>query len=169
MYDVDGNIISASNNHGEQDRHNPDMDLSAEGMKLKKAREMDALRESANPQGLKDKMYDEHGNLVAWKNNSGVQDRHNPDMDVSAEGMARRKSMELEAIRSGSVDHKETVSPRELTEDELANMRTMLKALLKIPNDSYQDDASDLLDYALDMIEEGKSVGHVCEEVSFLH
>ena len=100
MYDANGRIVSASNNEGEQDRHNPEMDLSATGMRLKKAREMDALRKTSNPQDLKQKMYDEHGNLMAWTNNKGEQDMHNPEMDLSAEGMKLKKAREMEAIRA---------------------------------------------------------------------
>ena len=36
MYDVHGNLVGASNNVGEQDLHNQDMDLSAAGTKMKK-------------------------------------------------------------------------------------------------------------------------------------
>lgn len=48
-------------------------------------------------------------------------------------------------------------------------MREMLKAKLLIPNDSYEEDANDLLDYAFDMVDDGKDVGSVTEEVSFMH
>jgi len=227
MYDDDGNIIGASNNDGEQDRHDSGMDLSASGMKLKKAREMEGLRakgrelkegykkqmydksgqlnawnslnendeisedKSENlpsnmnltPEGMKLKkakeikslrssrrssMYDDDGNIIGAINNDGEQDRHNTDMDTSAEGMARKKSLELEAIRSGTVNHKETVAPRELTEDETTSLRMMLKSKLKIPDDSYQDDAADLLDYAFDMVGDGKTVGYAIEELVFM-
>lgn len=89
MYDENGHIVGTTNNDGEQVRHNPDMDLSAAGMKLKKAREMEAIRRTANPQGLKQKMYDEIGNLILSVSNDGH--RHNLDMDTSAEGMRLKK------------------------------------------------------------------------------
>ena len=45
-------------------------------------------------------------------------------------------------------------------------LRKLLKTKLNIPSDDHEEDASDLLDYAMDMIEDGKNVGHVAEEVS---
>lgn len=34
-----------------------------------------------------------------------------------------------------------------------------------VPNDNYEEDANDLLDYAFDMVDDGKDVGSVTEEV----
>lgn len=171
MYNADGNIVGASNNDVEQNRHNSGMDLSAAGMKLKKAREMELLRRTANPRGLKQKMYDENGNLILSVSNDGEHEMHNSGMDTSAVGMMRKKSMELESIRTGTIDvnHKETVAPRELTDDETSSLRELLKSKLRIPNDSYEEDASDLLDYAFDMVSDGKAAGSVTEEVSLSH
>lgn len=76
------------------------------------------------------------------------------------------QAIEFEYITKGSVDHKETIPPRALTEDETEVLRKLLKTKLNIPSDDHEEDASDLLDYAMDMIEDGKNVGHVAEEVS---
>ena len=73
------------------------------------------------------------------------------------------QAIEFEYITKGSVDHKETIPPRALTEDETEVLRKLLKTKLNI---DHEEDASDLLDYAMDMIEDGKNVGHVAEEVS---
>ena len=99
MYDEHGNLISWKNNAGEQDRHNQEMDTSAAGMKLKKEMEMNALRAAAKPNGLKQQMFDADGNLVACANNDGEQNRHNPDMDLSPEGMMLKKQREMEELR----------------------------------------------------------------------
>ena len=136
MYDADGNIIGASNNDGEQDSHNLEMDLSAAGMRRKKSQEIDALRATSNPQGLKQKMYNSRGEIIGANNNSGEQDSHNTQMDVTASGMSMRRSLEIQAIRTGTVDHKATVAPRKLTEDEISGLRMMLKSKLYIPDDS---------------------------------
>ena len=94
--DADGNLVACANNDGEQDRHNPDMDLSPEGMMLKKQREMEELRrrrDSTKPMGIKQKMFDEGGQLNAWKSLKNKDERELSrslpfgDIDSSAEGM----------------------------------------------------------------------------------
>ena len=96
MFDADGNLVACANNDGEQDRHNPDMDLSPEGMMLKKQREMEELRrrrDSTKPMGIKQKMFDEGGQLNAWKSLKNKDERELSrslpfgDIDSSAEGM----------------------------------------------------------------------------------
>lgn len=57
-------------------------------------------------------------------------------------------------------------APRDLTEDESAQLRQLLKATLIISSDDDEEDAENLLDYAIDMIDSGENVGHVAEEVS---
>lgn len=167
MYDADGNIINARNNKGEQDTHNSDMDLSAEGVKRKRLQEINALRATADPQGLKQKMYNERGEIISARNNDSEQNSHNNQMDATASGMRRRRTFELEAIRTGSVDHNETVAPRELTDEEALSLRTKLKSKLNILDESNEADAADLLNYAFDMIGDRKAVGEIMEEVSF--
>ena len=96
MFDADGNLVACANNDGEQDRHNPDMDLSPEGMMLKKQREMEELRrrrDSTKPMGIKQKMFNEGGQLNAWKSLKNKDERELSrslpigDIDSSAEGM----------------------------------------------------------------------------------
>ena len=69
---------------------------------------------------------------------------------------------------STMLDHEKTTFPRNLTQDETSSLRMMLKSKLNISEDN-EEDADDLLDYAIDMIENGKSVGYVLIEVSFLY
>ena len=57
-------------------------------------------------------------------------------------------------------------APRDLSEDETAKLRGLLKTQLIISSDDDDVDADDLLDYAVDMIESGENVGHVTDEVS---
>ena len=57
-------------------------------------------------------------------------------------------------------------APRNLSEDEKAKLRGLLKTQLIISSDDDDVDADDLLDYAVDMIESGENVGHVTDEVS---
>ena len=58
------------------------------------------------------------------------------------------------------------IAPRDLTEDEMDKLRGHLKSQLVISGDDDDEDAENLLDYAVDMIESGESIGHVAEEVS---
>ena len=60
----------------------------------------------------------------------------------------------------------ELTAPRELSAQEVAELTELLKATLNIETQDDEDDAENLLDYALDMINNGESVGHVTEEVS---
>eukprot|EP00581_Thalassiosira_minuscula_P007709 CAMPEP_0183710704 /NCGR_PEP_ID=MMETSP0737-20130205/6370_1 /TAXON_ID=385413 /ORGANISM="Thalassiosira miniscula, Strain CCMP1093" /LENGTH=2090 /DNA_ID=CAMNT_0025939029 /DNA_START=109 /DNA_END=6381 /DNA_ORIENTATION=- len=171
QYDADGNIIGAGNNCGEQDAHNKDMDLSAAGMMRKRSQEILSLRATAN-QDVKQKMYNSRGEIISANNNSGEQESHNAQMDVTASGMMKKKNLEIEAIRSGTisynVDHNKTLATRVLSEDETSTLRTMLKAKLFVPNDSYEEDASDLLDYCFDMVDSGENVGFVVKELLFM-
>lgn len=63
------------------------------------------------------------------------------------------------------MDDQLLASPRDLTEDETATLRELLQAQLSIASDDDQEDAENLLDYAVDMIDSGENVGHVTEEV----
>ena len=62
-------------------------------------------------------------------------------------------------------------SSRTLTSIEQTNLRTKLYTQLNITSDEYDEDdrndAENILDYALDMINDGDPVGHVMEEVRF--
>ena len=119
-------------------------------------------------------MYDADGKIISVGNHQGEHDiQINPEMDTSAAGMILKKKREMEAMRSGavavaSVEYKDTVPPRKLTEEETLTLRALLKAELNMPDDSYEEDAADLLDYALDMVEAGKNVGYVMKELIFM-
>ncbi len=56
-------------------------------------------------------------------------------------------------------------APRELSPDETSALRDLLKNQLSISSDDDHEDADNLLDYAIDMIDSGDNVGHVTEEV----
>ena len=71
----------------------------------------------------------------------------------------------------------ETVAPRTLSNDESIELRKLLKATLKIAGTTLkidsiatkeqdEEDAILLLDYAMDLVEDGESVGHIAGEVS---
>ena len=71
----------------------------------------------------------------------------------------------------------ETVAPRALSNDESIELRKLLKATLKIAGTTLkidsiatkeqdEEDAILLLDYAMDLVEDGESVGHIAGEVS---
>ena len=58
---------------------------------------------------------------------------------------------------------------RTLTTSEQSKLRTQLYTQLNITSNNDEDDINDaenILDYALDMINDGEDVGHVMEEVS---
>jgi len=59
-------------------------------------------------------------------------------------------------------------APRDLSEDETAKLRGLLKTQLIISSDDDDVDADDLLDYAVDMIESGENIGHVTDELKFM-
>ena len=63
-------------------------------------------------------------------------------------------------------DHEKTTTPRTLTKGEVESLRMMLTNKLHMCGDSYVEDAEDLLDYAMEMIEEGQTVGCVTDEVN---
>ena len=63
-------------------------------------------------------------------------------------------------------DHEKTTTPRALTEGEVESLRMMLMNKLHMCGESYVEDAEDLLDYAMEMIEEGQTVGCVTDEVN---
>ena len=60
-------------------------------------------------------------------------------------------------------------APRELTTTDKYQLRYMFKEQLQITNNSANDDkqdADDIIDFAFDMVEDGKCVGNIVEEVS---
>jgi len=59
-------------------------------------------------------------------------------------------------------------APRDLSEDETANLRDLLTSQLVISCDDEKEDAENLLDYAVDMIDSGENIGHVTEELKFM-
>ena len=56
-------------------------------------------------------------------------------------------------------------SPHALSPDEISTLRNLLLDQLNLSGGDDADDAENLLDYAMDMIDAGENVGHVCEEV----
>lgn len=60
----------------------------------------------------------------------------------------------------------ELVAPRPLTSSDTGHLRTIFELQLHITNQEDEDDAADLINYALDMVGRGKNVGSVIEEVS---
>jgi len=93
MFDANGNIRDANNVP-------KSMDVSSEGMILKKQREMEQLRarrDSIKPQNLKQKMYDEDGNLTKqWSENDDVDEA--VGLNVSALAAAKRASREVNEV-----------------------------------------------------------------------
>ena len=61
-------------------------------------------------------------------------------------------------------------TPRTLTATESSTLRSLLnsKLLSSTSNDDHIEDAENILDYAIDMIEGGDNIGQVVEEVSFV-
>ena len=60
-------------------------------------------------------------------------------------------------------------TPRPLTTTDTYQLRYMFKEQLQITNNSTDDDkqdADDIIDFAFDMVEDGKTVGNIIEEVS---
>ena len=61
-------------------------------------------------------------------------------------------------------------TPRTLTATESSTLRSLLnsKLLSSTSNDDHIEDAENILDYAIDMIEGGDNIGNVVEEVSIV-
>jgi len=63
-------------------------------------------------------------------------------------------------------------APRPLTPEETDELKATLKSHLRLHNSpcafQAEADADDLLNYALDMIEDGNTIQHVCEELEFM-
>ena len=172
MYDAEGNIKCAWKSLDSEERQfskSTPIGSSAEGTKMKQLEEIAALRNSTTSQNFKTQMFDANGNIVNSTNNVGERDNQYPDMDTSAEGMRRKLQREMDAIRrSGTVDYKSTTPPRKLKKDEITNLRRLLKSTLRVPNPSYNEEAEDLLDYGMDLIEEGKNVGYMMDELLYM-
>ena len=89
---------------------------------------------------------------------------------------AKKSSAEICSYIMDSVHYKYTVAPRALTSDEAMELRKLLKATLLIDNanqrvsmttrEQDEEDVSVLIDYAMHMVEDGRNVGHMSEEVS---
>eukprot|EP00581_Thalassiosira_minuscula_P011441 CAMPEP_0183728700 /NCGR_PEP_ID=MMETSP0737-20130205/28691_1 /TAXON_ID=385413 /ORGANISM="Thalassiosira miniscula, Strain CCMP1093" /LENGTH=1010 /DNA_ID=CAMNT_0025960711 /DNA_START=398 /DNA_END=3430 /DNA_ORIENTATION=- len=59
-------------------------------------------------------------------------------------------------------------APRTLTSGETEKLRKIIKAQLSIESDDDDSDAENMVDYAVDMIEEGENIGHVTDELQFM-
>eukprot|EP00584_Thalassiosira_punctigera_P025201 CAMPEP_0172576364 /NCGR_PEP_ID=MMETSP1067-20121228/137684_1 /TAXON_ID=265564 ORGANISM="Thalassiosira punctigera, Strain Tpunct2005C2" /NCGR_SAMPLE_ID=MMETSP1067 /ASSEMBLY_ACC=CAM_ASM_000444 /LENGTH=247 /DNA_ID=CAMNT_0013369031 /DNA_START=373 /DNA_END=1112 /DNA_ORIENTATION=- len=59
-------------------------------------------------------------------------------------------------------------APRDLAEDEAAFLREMLVASLILSSPDDEEDAENLLEYAMDMVESGENVGHIVAELVFM-
>ena len=108
MYDENGNLTAAWSGLYEMDEVGEaqwdETDSSAEGMRRRKAHEVDVLLSSNNAGDIRQHMYDEHGNIVACLNDDGGLYQDDPE---SAEGMRLRKSYEMERIRNAGKQMKD--------------------------------------------------------------
>ena len=59
-------------------------------------------------------------------------------------------------------------APRKLTTTETSTLRTLLLSQLDTSTPQSEEDAGDLLDYAFAMINNGKEVEYVVDEVRFV-
>eukprot|EP00581_Thalassiosira_minuscula_P015519 CAMPEP_0183728434 /NCGR_PEP_ID=MMETSP0737-20130205/28046_1 /TAXON_ID=385413 /ORGANISM="Thalassiosira miniscula, Strain CCMP1093" /LENGTH=652 /DNA_ID=CAMNT_0025960373 /DNA_START=122 /DNA_END=2080 /DNA_ORIENTATION=+ len=66
------------------------------------------------------------------------------------------------------MDDGELFAPRSLNISDISHLRTMFELQLHITDDGDEADATDLIDYAIDMIRRGKNVGSVVEELEFM-
>ena len=57
---------------------------------------------------------------------------------------------------------------RDLTMEELATLHELLEEELNIVSDDDYEDAENLLDYALDMVDSGEIIGHITEELQYM-
>lgn len=67
------------------------------------------------------------------------------------------------------MDDNELIAPRPLSSGDISYLRAVFELQLDLPDEADEnarEDAETLIDYALDMIQRGKNVGSVVEEVS---
>jgi len=142
---------------------NDDLDISDYSAKasLKKVRkELEFLRKSS--EGRQSKM-EKYQNAL----DSSLRE-DSDDLDISdysdrgyCDGI---KNKDFDALSED--DRMAITAYRQLTTSESMTLFKLMKANLNIVDDDDDQDADTLLDYALDMIDEGKSVRDVVDEVS---
>ena len=69
--------------------------------------------------------------------------------------------------QEATIMNKSLKAPRPLTTTEIDSLRSLLKNSLNITSNDDEEDATNLLEYAFDMIEADENVGHIADEVSF--
>jgi len=145
-----------------EDNDDLDSDYSAKASPKKIRKELEFLRKSS--EGRQSKM-ERYQNAL---DSSPRED--NDDLDISdysdrgyCDGI---KNKDFDALSED--DRMAITAYRQLTTSESMTLFKLMKANLNIVDDDDDQDADTLLDYALDMIDEGKSIRDVVNEVSCL-
>lgn len=131
-----------------------EMDLSARSSANKYRDELQLLRSNS--------VRARHGDYIRKISNPG-----NPDdyfSDDSDRGYQISSNKDFDAL--SMEDRMEVTACRKLTTSETMTLYKIMKGKLNVVDDESDEDADTLLDYVLDMIDEGKSVGMVVKEVS---
>lgn len=137
------------------------IDLSAKASPKKVRKELEFLRKSS--EGSRQSKMEKYQNAL----DSSLRE-DDDDLDISdysdrgyCDGI---KNKDFDAL---SEDNRMAITAyRQLTTSESMTLFKLMKAKLNIVDDDDDQDADTLLDYALDMIDEGKSVRDVVNEVS---
>ena len=139
------------------------VDLSAKASPKKVRKELEFLRKSS--EGSRESKMERYQNAL---DSSPRED--NDDLDISdysdrgyCDGI---KNKDFDALSED--DRMAITAYRQLTTSESMTLFKLMKANLNIVDDDDDQDADTLLDYALDMIDEGKSIRDVVNEVSCL-
>jgi hypothetical protein len=137
-------------------------DYSAKASPKKVRKELEFLRKSSEGRQSKIEKYQ---NAL-----DSSQREDNDDLDISdysdrgyCDGI---KNKDFDALSED--DRMAITAYRQLTTSESMTLFKLMKTNLNIVDDDDDQDADTLLDYALDMIDEGKSVRDVVNEVSML-
>ena len=133
-----------------------ELDLSARASANKHRDELQSLRSST--QNDKERV-DTHGHSSTTKE-SVVLDFS----DDSDRGYQISSNKDFDAL--SMEDRMEVTACRKLTTSETMTLYKIMKGKLNVVDDESDEDADTLLDYVLDMIDKGKSVGMVVKEVS---
>jgi hypothetical protein len=142
---------------------NDDLDISdysAKASSKKVRKELEFLRKSSEGRQSKMEKYQNALDSSLREDNDDLDISDYPDRGY-CDGI---KNKDFDALSED--DRMAVTAYRQLTTSESMTLFKLMKANLSIVDDDDDQDADTLLDYALDMIDEGKSVRDVVNEVS---
>ena len=160
--------VSSSSSHLfniDDSMHSSDgeIDVSAQAMTRKYRDEVQFLR-SSGMSNLNERT--ENYSTRALNCSAGGEPDYLDISDYSDRGHLSSSSKDFDAL--SMAERMDVTACRKLTTSETMSLYKMMKANLNVVDDESDEDGNTLLDYALDIMEEGNSVGTVIKEVSVI-